>query len=85
MFEPKAAPFGRTAQEHEEVQFFGAAHQKDASPIVNVGSKKRHAMTHANWPRDRKTEFITSFVRKRVENWRVCPHTAFFGWSIVPT
>jgi hypothetical protein len=48
MFDRKAAPLGRTAQEDEAVQFFGAAHSKDASPIVIVVSKVCHAMTHAN-------------------------------------
>jgi len=61
--------------------------RKDASPIVNVGSKMCHAMTHANWPRDRRTGLgrITSFIRKRVEKGRLCPQTVFFEWSIVPT
>jgi hypothetical protein len=48
MFERKAAPLGRTAQEDEAVQFFGIAYLKDASPIVIVVSKMCHAMTHAN-------------------------------------
>ncbi|WP_143197856.1 hypothetical protein [Bradyrhizobium sp. AS23.2] len=48
LFERKAAPLGRTAQEDEAVQFFGIAYLKDASPIVIVVSKMCHAMTHAN-------------------------------------
>jgi hypothetical protein len=37
--------------------------------------------------RDRRTGLgrITLFIRKRVEKGRVCPRTAFFEWSIVPT
>jgi hypothetical protein len=48
MFKRRAAPLGRTAHEDEAVQFFGAAHSKDASPIVIVVSKMCHVINHAN-------------------------------------
>jgi hypothetical protein len=47
MFERRAAPLERTAQQDDEGQFFEAAHQKDTSPIVIVSGKICHAMTHA--------------------------------------
>ena len=47
MFERRAASLGRTAREDDERQFFGDAYYKNASPIVIVGSKICHALTHA--------------------------------------